>query len=290
MKTKQYAHKKNLTLAYSTCPNDTYIFDALANGRMDTSPFDFSISLADVETLNQNAQHGRFDVTKLSFAALGHLREHYALLKTGAALGRGCGPLVISLPGSNLEDIKCPKIAVPGLGTTAFLLLRFYMEDTFDGIFPEFVSMPFEAVMPAVIKGEADFGVIIHEGRFVYHTLGLASLVDLGTWWEKKTGLPIPLGCIAIKRDLGSDTASRVETIIGQSLDFARNHPHAPKAYIKNHAQELADDVIKEHIRLYVNDFSKTLGKEGEAAIRIFMDKGIAAGLIPESPAPLFAS
>ena len=279
---------KKLSLAYSTCPNDTYIFDALAHNRLDESPFDFSITLADVETLNQKAHLGIFDVTKLSFAALGHVLDGYTLLRTGAALGRGCGPLVITRPGRSMENTPRPRIAVPGFGTTAYLLCRFFLNDMFPNIEPEFTALPFEKIMPAVTGGQADFGVIIHEGRFVYKTLDLTSLADLGAWWEKKTGMPIPLGCIAVKRGLGPESAAQVEALICQSIDFAHKNPEIAMPYIKAHAQELEDHVIQEHIRLYVNNFSRDIGREGEIAIRTFLAKGIDAGLIPQPKLPLF--
>ena len=291
------------TLAYSTCPNDTYIFHALVHGLISdasslpspTSTFD--VTLADVETLNQQAQREIYDITKLSFAAFGALRQHYALLRTGAALGRGCGPLVVSLPKTSFDaynsiktDTSCaPVIAVPGLGTTAFVLFNLFLKDQFPTIQPDFRPMPFEKIMPAIEAKEADFGVIIHEGRFIYQQMGLSALVDLGDWWEKQTGLPIPLGCIAVKRSLGKEIAADIESLIGKSIDYAMIHPDAGIDYIKAHAQEMDDHVIHEHIRLYVNEFSRDLGEEGETAIRMFYEKTQEVGLIPESNQPLFA-
>lgn len=288
---------KQYTLAYSTCPNDTFIFNALANGLISTNNIDFDITLADVETLNRNASEGLFDITKLSFAAFGSLRDKYALLRTGAALGRGCGPLVISLPGrsfaawknkNNGEALK-PVVAVPGMGTTAFVLFTLFLKDRFPGIEPDILPMPFEKILPAVKNKKADFGVIIHEGRFIYKESGLESLVDLGQWWEEKTGLPIPLGCIAVKRDLGQKAAHTIENLIGQSIEFAMENSGAGNAYIRQHAQELDDDVIQEHIELYVNDFSRDIGEEGEAAIHTFYEKAQQAGIMVKSQLPLFA-
>lgn len=313
--------KEHFSLAYSTCPNDTYIFHALVHGLI---PLDstispsprFNVTLADVETLNQEAQKETYDITKLSFAAFGSLRETYGLLRTGAALGRGCGPLVVSLPGRSLDSdlnnghikrydttktehprtcrsgnshIEMPIVAVPGMGTTAFVLFNLFMKDRFPEVRPRFRPMPFEKIMPSVKEQAVDFGVIIHEGRFIYQQMGLASLVDLGAWWEDKTGLPIPLGCIAVKRRLGNAFAKTIERLIGSSLNYAMAHPDAGKEYIKHHAQEMDDQVIQDHIRLYVNSFSNTLGEEGEAAIRVFYEKARKANLIPFSDAPLFA-
>lgn len=280
---------KTLSLAYSSCPNDTYIFHAIAAKRIVDQTLDFTITLADVETLNQKAGAGRFDVTKLSFAALGNLRNDYALLRTGAALGRGCGPLVVAKPGTKIKPGTRLRVAVPGFGTTACLLFRFFLENQFPGITAELVAMPFEAIMPSIVRGENDIGVIIHEGRFVFQTLGLDCLADLGQWWETQTGLPIPLGCIAIKRDLGPEIAARVEGLIRQSIDLAGKNPQAGRQYIREHAQELDDQVINQHISLYVNTFSSCLGKEGEAAIEAFFEKGERAGLITPASKPLFA-
>ena len=284
---------KKISLAYSPCPNDTYIFHAIAHKLIDTKEFDFKITLADIETLNKNAEKKYFDVTKLSFGALGYLIQKYAILKTGAALGRGCGPLVIFK--SLKEKIKTPnfkivvpKIAVPGLGTTAYFLLRLYLKDFYPDVNPEFIPMPFENVMPYVIKGNADFGIIIHEARFVFDKIGLKCLVDLGKWWEDKTTLPIPLGCIAIKREFDPLTALKIESLIFQSIDYAFKNPNAGVDYIKEHAKELDNNVIKQHINLYVNDFSKNIGNQGKKAIKLFFKKSENAGLIPKINKSLF--
>ncbi len=276
-------------MAYSSCPNDTYIFNGIAHKLVNTCNFDFNITLADVETLNQNAKKSIFDITKLSFAAFGNLRDKYALLKTGSALGKGCGPLVISIGKKRLYDIKRPKIAVPGLGTTAYLLFRLFLDDIYPGLIPEIFPMGFDEIMPSVQQGKTDFGVIIHEGRFVYSQMGFECLADLGQWWETVTLLPIPLGCIAVKRDMDKKTALKVQSLIGDSIDYASNNPDSGNDYIKMHAKELDDRIIKEHIRLYVNDFSRDLGEQGEKAINTFLKKGEKAGLISKSEKPLFA-
>jgi len=273
-----------LTLGYSTCPNDTYIFHALASGLIDTGQLAFDISLADVETLNQQARTGALDVSKLSFAAIGHLAESYALLRSGAALGRGCGPLVVARPNQRLEALAQAKIAVPGLWTTACMLLALYLQHM-----PDVDAMPFENIMPAVADGEYDVGLIIHESRFTYPDYGLVSLLDLGQWWEAETGLPIPLGGIAIRRDIPSEVACAAERAIRDSLEYAGSHPGAADAYIERHAQEMAPDVIKQHIDLYVNDFSLNLGREGEAAIERLFQMGRDRGILPAGRAPLFA-
>ncbi|CCK82085.1 menaquinone biosynthesis family protein [Desulfobacula toluolica] len=280
---------KTYSLAYSSCPNDTFIFKAIAGQLIDLQGYAFDIVLEDVETLNQNAAKGAYDITKLSFAAFGSLMDKYALLRTGSALGMGCGPLIISNPGRSLDDKARPVIAVPGLGTTAYHLFKFYMDDLFKGQDMQVMPMPFEKVMPAVMENKADFGVIIHEGRFVYQTMGLELKADLGQWWEDKTSLPIPLGCIAVKRDIDPKVVCTIQQLIRQSIDHAFLNPAMAYDYIQTHAQELDEDVIQQHIELYVNDFSKDIGKNGEAAITTFFEKAWASGLIEKSRMPLFA-
>lgn len=276
-------------LAYSPCPNDTFIFKALARQLIDLQGYRFNIVLEDVETLNQQAKKGVHDITKLSFAAFGRLTDSYALLRTGSALGLGCGPLLVSLPGRSLEDDQHPVIAVPGMETTACLLFRFYMDDLFPGKTVTLLPMPFDGIMPAVVEKQADFGVIIHEGRFVYPSLSLEMKADLGEWWEKKTSLPIPLGCIAVKRGLDPPLACDIQDLIGQSIDHAFSHPGLAHDYIQAHAKELDENVIQQHIRLYVNKFSRDIGRAGEEAILTFFEKGRAAGLLPKIHHPLFA-
>lgn len=294
--------KKKLSLAFSTCPNDTFIFKAIAKGLMDTQGLEFNIVLEDVETLNQKAAQGVYDITKLSFAALGKLLDTYALLETGAALGMGCGPLIISLAGRSMDDRggddqtgrradtrKPSIIAVPGLGTTAYHLFQFYMEDRFPKIKTLILPMAFEKIMPAVMEGRADFGVIIHEGRFVYQNMNLEMRADLGQWWEDKTRLPIPLGCIAVRRDMDPTLACQIQTLIGESIDHAFAHPSMGEDYIQDHAQEMEEPVIQQHIQLYVNEFSRNLGDLGTAAVHRFFAYACQAGLMPKPHLPLFA-
>jgi len=276
-------------LAFSSCPNDTFIFKAIARQLIDLHGYCFDIVLEDVETLNQKAAKGTYDITKLSFAAFGSLVQTYALLRTGSALGLGCGPLIISLPGRSLDDKTKPVIAVPGMGTTAYHLFRLYVDDKFMDMDASIIPMPFEKIMPAVIERKADFGVIIHEGRFVYPDMGLELKADLGLWWEDKTFLPIPLGCIAIKRDIDSAIACDIQKLIGKSIDHAFLNPSMAYDYIQTYAQELDEDVIQQHIGLYVNNFSKDIGEKGEAAITTFFEKARASGLIEKSESSLFA-
>ena len=276
-------------LAFSSCPNDTFIFKAIARQLIDLHGYCFDIVLEDVETLNQKAAKGTYDITKLSFAAFGSLVQTYALLRTGSALGLGCGPLIISLPGRSLDDKTKPVIAVPGMGTTAYHLFRLYVDDKYIDMDASIIPMPFEKIMPAVIERKADFGVIIHEGRFVYPDMGLELKADLGLWWEDKTFLPIPLGCIAVKRDIDSAIACDIQKLIGKSIDHAFLNPSMAYDYIQTYAQELDDDVIQQHIGLYVNNFSKDIGEKGEAAITTFFEKARASGLIEKTENALFA-
>ena len=281
--------EKIFRLGYSSCPNDTFIFKAIARELIDLKGFGFEIVLEDVETLNQNAAKGVYDITKLSFATLGSLMDTYALLKSGSALGMGCGPLIISLPGRTLNEKNKPVVAVPGLGTTAYHLFKFYMDDLFKGMEINIIPMPFEKIMPAVLEKKADFGVIIHEGRFVFQTLGLELVSDLGLWWENLTALPIPLGCIAIKRDIDPKVACCIQKIIRQSIDHAFLNPTVAYDYILTYAQEMDEDVISQHIKLYVNEFSLDIGEKGEDAVTTFFEKAQNSGLMEKSDHSLFA-
>jgi 1,4-dihydroxy-6-naphthoate synthase len=284
--------KKSYQLAYSSCPNDTFIFKAIARKLIDTKGLQFNIVLEDVETLNQKAAKGTYDITKLSFAALGHLLDKYALLRTGAALGKGCGPLIISLPKRSMNDKEKKNkqiIAVPGLGTTAFHLFQFYMDDLFPEVETIITPMAFEKIMPAVIEKQADFGVIIHEGRFVFQDMNLEMKADLGQWWEDKTSLPIPLGCIAVKRDMDPALACQIQSLIRESIDHAFLHPKMDDDYIQKYAQEMENSVIQQHIGLYVNEFSRGIGDKGEEAVTTFFDYALGAGLMQKTSLPLFA-
>lgn len=268
-----------MQLGYSFCPNDTFIFYALVHGKV-ASPFPISEQLEDVETLNRWALAGQLPLTKISYAAYGHLRERYVALRSGGALGRGVGPLLVAK--QPLAGLEGKRIAIPGRYTTAFLLLSLHSQ----GFVP--VEMRYDRIMPAVSQGEVDAGLIIHESRFTYHLHGLQKLLDLGEWWEDLTGLPLPLGAILARRDLGTDTIRAIDRAVRESLEYAYAHPEETVAYIKRHAQELHDEVIWAHIHTYVNSFSLDLGPEGEAAVVELFRRGEAAGLLPASSRPLF--
>ena len=272
-----------LSLGYSPCPNDTFIFYALTHNKIDLLGISVSERLEDVETLNQLALDGTLDLTKISYHAFGHLRDTYVLLRSGGALGRGCGPLVIATEKKDMADLRGKCIAVPGKLTTANLLLQLYDEG-----YENLLILPFDRIMAALQKGEADAGVIIHESRFTYQQAGFQEIVDLGAWWEGETGLPIPLGGILARRDLGTQTIQAAEKAIRQSLEYARLNPKETKAYIKEHAQELADTVIDAHINLYVNDFTLDLGNEGMTAVKTLLARAEERELLPNTDLPLF--
>lgn len=275
-----------LTLGFSPCPNDTFIFDALVNKKIDTDGLEFEAVLADVETLNQWALEGKLDVTKLSFPAFFRSTEHYLLLDAGSALGKGVGPLFISRgekAAGLLSDHKAPSIALPGLNTTADLLFSF--------AYPEALNkkyMVFSSIEDEVLNGQADGGVIIHENRFTYAQKGLFKIKDLGEYWEEKTGLPIPLGGIAVNQSLKRDTALKTELLIRRSLEYAfRNYPLIPD-YVKQNAQEMSEEVMRQHISLYVNDYSISLGETGHLAIKKLYDTFRAMHQIEEEEELLF--
>jgi 1,4-dihydroxy-6-naphthoate synthase len=276
---------KNLSLGYSPCPNDTYIFYALTHQKIDLDGYTIVERLEDVETLNQLAMNGLLDLTKISYHAFGHLRDRYALLHSGGALGRGCGPLVIARTATDMHGLHGKRIAVPGQLTTANLLLQLYGSG-----YEDLLIVPFDQIMPALERGDADAGVIIHESRFTYRAAGFHEVLDLGAWWEKDSGLPIPLGGILARRDLGEETILQVDRAIRASLEYARQHPQQPREYIKEHSQELDNEVIDAHIALYVNEFSLDLGTEGVAAVEQLLRRAEERGLIPKSDKPLFVS
>lgn len=269
-----------LSLGFSPCPNDTFIFHALISGQIPLRHFSLLPPvLADVETLNGWARDARLEVTKLSFHAFGHVRDEYRLLASGSALGRGCGPLLVGHPGLRLDSLAGETIAVPGLTTTAAMLLTLCLPQC-----QKIMVMPFDQILPALVAGTIGAGVIIHESRFTYQRHGLRMLIDLGAWWEETTTLPIPLGGIVARRSLGDEVIVELEMAIRQSLQAAFRDPLASRPYIRFHAQETEDQVIDDHIALYVNDHSLALGEEGRAAVNEFLIRGQDAGLFPVGP------
>lgn len=273
----------NLRFGFSPCPNDTFIFFGLAEGRIDLHPLRPEIFLADVEALNQRARQGLLEVSKVSISAVVHLLEDYALMRSGGAIGRGCGPLVVTRQPRDRAFLQEASIAIPGRLTTAHLLLQ--MTGWHQG---PCVEMPFDRIMPAVAAGEVDAGLIIHEGRFTYPQWGLHLLFDLGRWWEEETGLPLPLGGVVIRRSLGRLTAQMVEEKIRESLLYGRENPEEVWPYIVRHAQELTPEVIHSHIDTFVNDFSLHVDEEGERAIRVLLESAARVYGLPFTGKALF--
>ncbi|MCW3074454.1 MAG: 1,4-dihydroxy-6-naphthoate synthase [Flaviaesturariibacter sp.] len=254
-----------LTLGFSPCPNDTFIFDALVNGKIDTEGLEFEAVLEDVQTLNNWASESRLDITKLSFPALLENAATYTILNSGAALGKGVGPLLIAKRQVDVSNIGNLTVAIPGENTTANFLLHH--------AFPEIhkrVPLLFSAIEEAVLHETVDLGVIIHENRFTYHQKGLVKIADLGEIWETRTGAAIPLGSIAIKRTLGLELKQKVDYLIRKSLLYSFQSYPEISDYVKQHAQAMDENVMRQHIELYVNDFSVDLGEEGKKAINTF--------------------
>jgi 1,4-dihydroxy-6-naphthoate synthase len=274
-----------ISLGYSPCPNDTFIFDALAHGKVDTEGLEFDIRLADVEALNRWAFAGELDVTKLSYHAFAHLRGSYALLDAGSALGRNCGPLLIARRPLSEAGLADARVVIPGRYTTANFLLSL--------AYPQLrhkEELVFSAIEDEVLSGRADAGLIIHENRFTYAQKGLIKIADLGEWWEGSTGYPIPLGGIVVKRSLPAEVQQRIERVLARSVAFALDNPQEAAPYVRAHAQEMDEEVMYAHIELYVNDFTRTLGAEGRSAIAYMMRRAEELGVIAPASAPLFVS
>lgn len=274
--------RTNIDLRFSTCPNDTFIFDALVNRRIDTGNFIFNETLADIDVLNQAACTRRPDVIKISYHAFAGLAEDYVMSDAGSALGFGVGPLLVAARPVPLSEAGGLTIAVPGELTTAAMLLRL--------AFPEVTRtrvMLFSLIEEAVLKGEVDAGVLIHEGRFTYASRGLTCLADLGELWEIQTGLPIPLGGIAVKRSLGSETIGQINRLVKESVMAALRDPVAAMPFVSAHACEMDPEVMKKHIGLYVDEATLDVGLQGRLAVRYLMAR-LAPGL-PEGY-PLFVS
>jgi len=277
---------KKLSLGFSPCPNDTFIFDALIHHKIDTEGLDFDVFFDDVETLNKKALQGELDITKLSFHAFAHVSDKYVLLDAGSALGFGVGPLLISKTAYTPEEVKSKpslSVGIPGTYTTANFLLTI--------AFPELQNkkeLVFSAIEESLLNQELDLGVIIHENRFTYAQKGLHKIMDLGDYWEQQTGMPIPLGGIMINRNIDLETQFTVNRLIRKSVEYAFEHPEASSDFVRHHAQELDESVRKQHIDLYVNKYSIDLGDLGKRAIRVLFEKGQSAGLIANYAEQLF--
>ena len=272
-----------LSLGISPCPNDTFIFHALVHGLVRGAPR-VEVTYAHIDEANALAAAGALDVVKVSYAALPWLLEQYALLPTGGAVGSGCGPLVLTANEAAPADLAGCRIAVPGERTTAYLLLRLWAAALVPGGLGEVSVLPFEQIMPAVHAGRVDAGLVIHESRFTYPRYGLRAVADLGDWWEGETGLAIPLGAILARRSLGPAALARVTAAVRASLEAAWRDPAASRSYVLRYAQEMDPAVADAHIALYVNEFSRDLGKPGYAAVRGLLDRAAAVGLVPAVP------
>jgi 5,8-dihydroxy-2-naphthoate synthase len=261
---------RELTFGFSPCPNDTFAFHALVHGLVD-APFRAKPVLLDIEELNRRAHEGELDLTKLSFGAIPAVGDAYTMLRSGAALGRGVGPLVVARAPATLADAATGRIAIPGRETTAFLLLRLLASELGD-----VVELRYDEILGAVAHGDVDAGLIIHESRFTYHEHGLVQVADLGELWEEQSGLPIPLAAICARSDLDDELRDAAERAIRESVEYAFAHPDASREYVRAHSQELSDEVCDQHIALYVNEFSVDLGDEGLAAIEALTARALS--------------
>lgn len=274
-----------LTLAFSPCPNDCFMFDAIVHRRIDLEGLEFEVRLADVEALNNAAFAGEVDVSKLSYHAYAYCAGDYVLLDAGSALGRNCGPLLISKRAIAQDQVASGalRIAIPGKYTTANFLLGLAFPAARNKI-----ELLFSDIEGAVLDGRVDAGLIIHENRFTYAARGLKKIVDLGEFWERMTGAPIPLGGIVIRRSLPDDVKQIVNRLVRRSVEYAFAHRTASLPYVREHAQEMREDVMYQHIDLYVNDYSVDLGPDGRRAVALLFEKAKALGVIPAIEQPLF--
>jgi len=263
-----------LTLGFSPCPNDTFIFDAMIHGKIDTEGLDFQVEMADVEVLNKKAMQGTIDITKLSYHAYAYLTHQYKLLHSGSALGNNCGPLLIAKKTFTHKEISTLKIAIPGKYTTANFLLSY--------AFPALNNRTetlFSDIENAVLNEEVDAGLIIHENRFTYMKKGLVKLIDLGEYWETQTQLPIPLGGIVVHRNIPTNMQQKINRVLRRSVEFALKNPAQTLAFVRQYAQEMDDKIMMQHIKLYVNDFTIDLGEKGKQAIRLMYEKAAALNI-----------
>ncbi len=267
---------RTISLGFSPCPNDTFIFNGLVNGSVCPAGLEIREQLHDVETLNEMALEEKLDVTKLSFYAWLKVRDHYRLLNSGGALGFGCGPVVISRKPMTAADMEACRIVLPGRWTTAHLLFRFWAPRADNRLF-----VPYDRIFETLQAGRADCGVIIHESRFTFQKKGFVAVADLGAWWEDQSGLPIPLGCIAAHKRIGADLAAQMDQAIQKSIQAAQADPAAALPYIRTHAQEMTADVLDAHISTFVNAFSLDLGDQGRSAVAALESAGRETGILP---------
>ena len=276
-------NNRKITLGFSSCPNDTFIFDAMIHGKIDTEGLEFDLIIEDVEELNRRAFNNELDVTKISFNAYTHLVDNYILLDSGAALGENCGPLIISSKSKSMDDLRDKVIAIPGKNTTANLLMTL--------AFPNHTNkkeMIFSDIEKSIINGNVDAGLIIHESRFTYEQKGLIKILDIGEYWENTTGTPTPLGGIIAKRDLEDSLIHKVNRVLKRSVEFAFANPKSGLEFIKKHSQEMSEEVMYKHIALYVNHYSIDLGDKGKEAVKRLFLESEKANLIGDIEKDLF--
>lgn len=274
-----------IEIGFSPCPNDTFIFDAMVHGRIDTEGLTFKVTMADVEELNRLAFANALHVTKLSFHAYAHVFERYILLNSGSALGSNCGPLLIAKQNFPQKEVDRLRIAIPGKYTTANFLMGF--------AFPQAqnrVEMLFSDIEGTVSRGEVDAGVIIHENRFTYAERGFVKIMDLGEHWEQRTGHPIPLGGIAVHRRIDPATRQKIDRVLRRSIEHAMAHPEDSLGFTREHAQEMDSEVMRQHIALYVNDFSLDLGEKGRAAVHRMYAEGATIAGFPDVSGEIFVT
>ncbi|MCQ2959457.1 MAG: 1,4-dihydroxy-6-naphthoate synthase [Bacteroidales bacterium] len=272
-----------ITLGISSCPNDTYTFDALIHKKIDTKGIDFKVVVADVQELNRRAMIGDLQMTKLSYFAYSQVYKNYQILDAGSALGFANGPLFICKKGNESAINSKSKILIPGKETTANLLFSMAYPD-----FKDKTECLFSEIEPKIMSGEYDAGVIIHENRFTYAERGFAMLRDLGNFWESETHTPIPLGAITIRRDVPNDLKLTINQLLRESIEYANQNPQASNTFIHEYAQAIEDDVLKKHIALFVNDFSLSLGEQGMAAIKTLYSRAHSLQIISEEPTDMF--
>lgn len=273
----------HLSIGFSPCPNDTFIFDAMVHGKIDTEGLTFDVYLGDVEDLNQKAFNKELDITKISYHAFGYLTDDYVLLDAGSAIGKGCGPLLICKPDTQHSTLNRLKIAIPGKYTTANFLLSIAHPEAQNK-----TELLFSEIENAVLNNDFDAGLIIHENRFTYQEKGLEKIIDLGEYWEQTTGALIPLGGIIIKRELPLETINKVNRILRKSIEYAFKNPNSPLNYMTENAQEMDINVMMQHVELYVNKYSIDLGKEGKDSITQMFNLAQEKGIIPKITKPLF--
>ncbi|MCK5857547.1 MAG: 1,4-dihydroxy-6-naphthoate synthase [Bacteroidales bacterium] len=276
-------NKTKISLGFSSCPNDTFIFDAMIHGKIDTEGLDFELFIGDVEELNRKAFSNELAITKISYNAYTRLTDSYILLDSGSALGENCGPLIIANESFNIDELSSKIIAIPGINTTANLLLSV--------AFPEIKNkkeMIFSDIEKSVIEGSVDAGLIIHESRFTYQEKGLKKIIDLGEYWENLTNTPTPLGGIIAQRELGNDMLHKINRVLRRSVQFAFDNPKSGFDFIRQHSQEMSEEVMYKHIGLYVNNYTLDLGEAGKKSVETLFNKAKQLGLIKSIEKDLF--